>query len=498
MRKYKKPLALTSIILMLTLLIGCAPSAVRIEGVDGPDELSKTNDTVNDVDAFLNAKQWVDALETIDYEGYEFLVATTRENVFLTEEDASSVIDEAKELRNEMVEKKFNIKIVEKLYEAEDLLPEQSTAALINTSIADIVACPAEQMSVLASNGLLLNLYSVPYLNMEAKYVSEALRTQYTAENTAYMMFDDLASCQTNIWAVFYNVELMKNLGLEDPYSYVKNGTWTWDVMLEMAKKVLPPEENGEDGAQEADESVSEPTKCYGIASYYNGEEDLDLAYAMLGSMGAKYFGDAYRQKMTLCLDVGSANKAVESFLDIIKSEMHYKGSGMDAITEFSEGRLLFYVYETSLAAAIANSKTEWSVAPLPKASEEQENYYSWIDVSAMAIGVFNTNVNSPRAGRILNCLCAASYEHIKEATELAYINYYLRNNQSAVSLTKYVFNNPFMDVTYLYGLGIEELRLVTYEKFTKAILEGEKLEKELYDEENKKLAEDFASGMFK
>ena len=54
------------------------------------------------------------------------------------------------------------------------------------------------------------------------------------------------------------------------------------------------------------------------------------------------------------------------------------------------------------------------------------------------------------------------------------------------------------MDVTYLYGLGIEELRLVTYEKFSKAILEGENLEKELYDEENKKLAEDFASGMFK
>lgn len=503
LRNKKLFLLLVSVVLALTLLVGCSASMVRIDGVDGPDEQSKTNDTVNDVDELLNAQQWVDMLETVDLEGYQFVVATTRENVILTDEEASSVVDEAKLLRNEIVEKKFNIEIVEKLYEAEEILPAQSTAALVNTAIADIVTSPAEQMAVLASNGLLLNLYSVPYLNLNAKYVTEAMKVQYTAENTAFMMFDDVISYQTNLWAAFYNVSLVNELGLEDPYSYVKNGTWTWDVMLEMAKSVLPSEESDESAEElaENDESgdgAEENVRYYGLASYYNGEEDLDLAYAMLGSMGQKYFGDTYRNKMELSLDVSVANKAVENFLDIIGSEMHYKGDGMSAITEFSEGRLLFYVYETSLAAALANSKTEWSVAPLPKYSAEQEGYNSWLDTSAIAIGVFNTNTNTSRVGRILNCLCAASYEHIREATDVAYINYYLRNNQSAVALTKYVFNNPFLDVTYLYGLGIEDLRSITFEKFNKTVLDGDDLEKELYDEENKALAEEFAAGMFK
>lgn len=506
LRKTKKALVFASAILVLTLLVGCMPSSVRIEGVEGPDELSKTNDTVNDVDALLSAQQWVDMLEGVDYEGYEFVVATTREKVLLTEEEASSMVDEAKLLRNEMVEKKFNVKIVEKLYELEDLLPEQSTAALVDTAIGDIVCAPSEQLAVLSDNGLLLNLYSVPYLNMDAKYVSEQMKVQYTAENTAFMMFDDAISYQTNLWAVFYNVDLLGELGLEDPYTYLKNGEWTWDLMLEMAKKVLPePEEVPDDEPEEAaedDETSEESTepvkKLYGITTYHNGEEDLDLAYAMLGSMGARYFGDSYQKPMTLSLELEKANKTISSFLDVINSEMHYKGDGMDAITEFSEGNILFYVYETSMAAALANSKTEWSVVPLPKFSPEQENYYSWLDRSAIGIGFFNTNTDSVRAGRILNCILAASFEHIRESIDMAYVNYYLRNNSSAVSMTKYVFNNPFVDPTMLYGSGIEDIRTVTYEKLSDAILKGDDLEKNLYDEENKALAESFFSEMFK
>ena len=201
---------------------------------------------------------------------------------------------------------------------------------------------------------------------------------------------------------------------------------------------------------------------------------------------------------MNLSLNVEKANSAIETYLNIVESEMHYKGDGMDAVTEFSEGRILFYVYETSLTAALANSKTEWSVVPLPKYSVEQENYNSWLDSSAIGIGFFNTNVDSVRAGRILNCILAASYEHIREATDMAYINYYLRNNSSAVALTKYVFNNPFTDATVLYSSGIEDIRSVTVEKFKKSILEGKDLEEMLFDEENKSLAESYAGILFK
>lgn len=506
LRKTKKALVFASAILVLTLLVGCMPSSVRIEGVDGPDELSKTNDTINDVDALLSAQQWVDTLEGVDYGGYEFIVATTREKVLLTEEDASSMIDEAKLLRNDMVENKFGIKIVERLYDPEELLPEQSTAALVDTSIGDIVTAPSEQLAVLADNGLLLNLYSVPYLNMDAKYVSEQMKVQYTAENTAFMMFDDAISYQTNLWAVFYNVDLLNELGLTDPYTLLKNGEWTWEAMLEMAKKVLPeveetpddePEEAAEDEDTSEDDAESTPVR-YGITSFYNEEEDLDLAYAILGSMGERYFGDTYQKQMNLSLNVEKANSAIETYLNIVGSEMHYKGDGMDAVTEFSEGRILFYVYETSLAAALANSKTEWSVVPLPKYSVEQENYNSWLDSSTIGIGFFNTNVDSVRAGRVLNCILAASYEHIREATDMAYINYYLRNNSSAVALTKYVFNNPFIDATVLYSSGIEDIRSVTVEKFKKSILEGKDLEEVLFDEENKSLAESYAGILFK
>ena len=503
----KKFLVFASAVLILTLLLGCTPSVVPNGGVSTPDETSKPSDVSNEVEEMLSAQQWMDMLEPYDYDGYNFTVATTKDKVFLVDEDASSVIDEAKDLRNEMVESKFNINIVEKLYGAEELLPEQSIAALVNTAIADVVCAPAEQMSVLADNGLMLNLYSVPYLDLDAKYISDKLLCQYTAENTAYMMFDDVIPYQTNLWAVFYNNDIIKSFGVDDPYSHVKNGTWTWDLMLEMAKTVAPDELEDESGAEEQaedestfDESIGEaPTvRYYGLASYYNEKEDLDLAYAMLSSMDGRFFGETYQKQMSLSLDLGVATKAMDTFLGLFESKMHFDGDGNAAITEFSEGRLLFYVYETSLAAALANSKSDWGIAPLPKFSAEQEQYNSWLDLSAVALGVFNTNENTPRVGRILNGLCAASYGHIAEATEMAYLNYYLRNNQSSLSLKNYVFANPFVDVTFLYASGIEDLRTLTLEHYNEAILEGVNFEKKLFDEENKALADELVSIKFK
>lgn len=491
MKNSKKTLIFASVILILAILVGCTGSPLIIDGVSKPNEASKTNDTVNDVDALLNAQQWVDSIEGVDYKGYEFVVATTKEKVFLAEEEGS-IIDEAKLKRNEMVEEKFKIKIVEKLYDSEELLPSQSVAALVGDTIADVVAAPAEQLSVLADNSLLLNLYSVPYLNMNGRYVNDVTKTQYTAKNTAYMMFDDLVPYQTNLWAVFYNVNMANSLGLGDPYTHVKEGTWTWDLMLQMAKTASA-------GLEDKDEDeIDLKTDVFGLSTYYNGEDDLDLAYALLGSMGGKFFGDTYKKDMALSLDMDVGNKAVETVLSIKDSNFQFSGDGMEAITAFSEGRILFYVYEASLAAAIANSKTEWSIAPLPKYSVEQEGYNSWLDLSAMAIGVFDTNKDTPRVGRILNCLCAASYEHIAEATNMAYLNYYLRNNASALMLTEYVFKNPFLDVTYLYGMGMEELKLESFGIYGDAILEGSRFERKLYDEENVELINSYVAEKFK
>lgn len=39
-----------------------------------------------------------------------------------------------------------------------------------------------------------------------------------------------------------YNMEMIENAGLEDPYDLWKRGEWTWDVFLDYAQKLTTGE----------------------------------------------------------------------------------------------------------------------------------------------------------------------------------------------------------------------------------------------------------------
>jgi len=72
--------------------------------------------------------------------------------------------------------------------------------------------------------------------------------------NKIYIVPNDVKS---QVAWVYYNKTLFKELGLTEPYTYYKNGKWTWDVFLDLAKKATI---KGSDGVT---------VKTYGVSFGY-------------------------------------------------------------------------------------------------------------------------------------------------------------------------------------------------------------------------------------
>lgn len=130
------------------------------------------------------------------------------------------------------VEKKYNCKIVVKPVVYDDLVAQITASVMAGTPIADIIAIDTNKFQSLHSKGFLQ-----PW-TAEAKVKDKA----WDAITAAFMTRDGkcygLMSDRYYPRAVWYfNKTLFQREGLPDPYDLFFRGQWTWDKMLEIAKK---------------------------------------------------------------------------------------------------------------------------------------------------------------------------------------------------------------------------------------------------------------------
>ena len=471
--------------------VGCFGGGTNSK-VEAPDELSHASGSEGIGDGYLTAQQWLDTLETRNYEGYRFTVATTLQYSFVPEEE-SGLISTAVYERNRMVEEKYNITIVEKIYDKEQLLTEQKKAALSGKAIGDVITAPGEQLAVLADNNLLINLYSLPYFDPLSDYMQLDLVKASTVAHTMYAMYGSVTDVSNHLWAVFYNKEMLEDLDLTDPYERVTQGDWTWDAFLDMANTAA--------GETVDDNSPDPESDIYGFASYFSDEEDDDgLFHAVWQSSGEKYLGDTYWvDKLTIAVspDITETLKATLKAVTY-RNGARFNGTGAQALEAFTDGRLLFYVYEMSIAAAMGESGISWGIVPMPKLTAQQEDYHCWVDPQTLALGVAASVPDTERTGIILNALCAASFGTVSQAIEETYLNYYLTNNSAAVMLFDYVFAKAQLDPVHIYGVGMQELGKETYDIVKSNLTSSSKLSSKLLSSINLDLIEEYLNENFK
>ena len=242
-----------------------------------------------------------------------------------------------------------------------------------------------------------------------------------------YTFSDFLITGMDNGRAVYFNKTMRQELDLPDLYQMVREGTWTYDKMAEMAE-VAQSDLNGDGRINEADRVgiANNATTIY--EALLTG---CDAELVKQGDDGIPYF---------FCLD------HEEEFVNVYQSLLSTFTANdrllitSDAEKMFTDEKVLFYVSTLSAAVRMRQFEMDLGILPVPKWDEKQENYLN-VSPNGHALMIPNSVQNTERSGVILEALSYYSSKyHSDDAVMPAYFETALtarsaRDDESAESL---------------------------------------------------------------
>ncbi|MBQ8401256.1 MAG: hypothetical protein IJX14_04925, partial [Clostridia bacterium] len=163
------------------------------------------------------------------------------ENEMCTDELTGDIVNDAIYNREITVEERLDVDI--SAYKTPGIWGNENaffdkirTAVRAGDSSYQLVAGYAYYVTALAVEGIFTNLLDVQYLNFDKPWWNSSLRDELTLYDQLYYAGGDLSYtmiCQ--MFGIFMNKDLAEMYGVEDLYSVVHEGRWTYDYLYSLA-----------------------------------------------------------------------------------------------------------------------------------------------------------------------------------------------------------------------------------------------------------------------
>ena len=426
-----------------------------------------------------SADAYLGAQESQNFGGAEFKIATRDPKNYFPSQ-AGDVIDDLVWERNDKVEKKLNVKLVNYTLSGSNFF--ESIRAELNSGLfgADLIVGPVDltQWFVtysLYSNANVLGLdYSAPYYNSDAM---AALSTG----SIRYAIAGSYTDSPENAYCVFYNRTNLQKQQKGDLVSLVKNGEWTWNTMLSWAT--------------DATSSSSPARMSYGLSSSC---DDADFIRMMWAASGVDFFINDPPNNPSLDLDTNLANRIANVIKATRRSSSYYGADEKlygDALSQFKSGKHLFYISRISDYSSMQGLGFSVGMVPLPKMYDQQAQYSTYVgndfDVMFLPSGVANLNLTSS----VVGALNAASYEWINNAYLNLYAHMYLTSNDEAV-FYKDMIHQGYYEIGYLLGDTYNTFASASTDMIYRVVTAGADL-RETYKQNQKQFNRFLASNIF-
>ena len=468
MLKYKKSICVMLIIsMMMTMLfiVSCAKdiggnSNDRENNIGASDNAADTDDNPADTNTNNKADKWAREpinLPETDFGGRDFKVVTVNVtdanrmyDKFSAEEQSGEPINDALYTRRLHIEEKFNINM--KVTSASGAPSDTAKKSILaGDNSFDLIVDIINNVKNLASQHLLADLYTVPYIkdDLDKPWWDQAMIRDLAINGKLYFQAGDIVlRDKLRLSCLYFNKDMCKSIGIDYPYQYVYDGTWTIDKLMEITKGVNK-DLNG-DGIMNQDDQ-------WGFMSQYEFALHLFEASgettAKLNSEGVPEVTmnnpralEVILKALTVCADPEAMFMA-----DTIKgaSDIWIQASAFFQDNRFLMRASLFEPIARDLRAM----PTDFGVVPTPKFNEQQENYYTYAEFNGLSIGI-PMNCDLDFAGLMTEALAYESGTTLMPAFyDLCLTSKVLRDNESE-GMLDIIFNNKVYDIGYIYGIG--------------------------------------------
>ena len=384
----------------------------------------------------------------MDYKGYKFRILADSKDKDSSEIYADSVngtaINDAVYMRNIAVSAKYNIFIEGWFSDNPETAAKKSVQSGDNNF--DIFAIPMYRSAQLATQGCLIDLYCIPYIDFDKPWWDKNAIKQLSIMTKLHFTTSDLLISHNDATSIFlFNKRLFVDCGFEDPYNLVKEGKWTVDKMFEMSKKAAR-DLNG-------DGKIDAKNDMFGLLVY-----DASIYKNVLGSGSSFVMKDANDLPY---LDLTERLlKSFNKWINIYKADSTFvpwepwEWSQFDVL--FREYRALFMYSDMSVVPMQRTYEADFGILPNPKIDENQESYVNAVNpFISNSVSIPVTNSDLERTGIILEAMTAESYYTLRPAYyDLAVSTKFYRDEESSEMLD-IIFANRFYDLGLVYQFGV-------------------------------------------
>ncbi|MHB1152190.1 MAG: hypothetical protein ACYCWE_15785 [Eubacteriales bacterium] len=410
-----------------------------------------TESTVSEIGAETIAAETAVSLPTEDYGGYSFTALcqyTGWANVtFSVNEETGDIINDAIYQRNIKVEETYNVDILEIItdsYAYGEVAKMTVKSVNAGDDLYDVIFERAVNTKSLITGKYLYNLAEIPWLDFGNSCWNRGSVEDLSLKNKVFLAAGDiLLGSFDATWVMFFNKNMIAEMGLDDAYTLVDSNSWTFEKFNEMTAAVVQ-DVNGDGKFKSADDR-------FGMYTH------TATATALVTGAGESFASKDTEDRPYL---TASSQKMSDIFAYILRLwhtgdmmvDQYVKTDGY--IEMFYEGRTLFCGEVMSIYSSMRDMEDDWGVLPWPKYDETQENFNTFVNEEAIVMAVPVTAVDVSRTGLLLEALCEGSTDTLRKQYYEVTLQIKAARDERMADMLDIIFDNRSFDLAMVYDFG--------------------------------------------
>ncbi|MBQ7591972.1 MAG: hypothetical protein IJU46_05540 [Clostridia bacterium] len=389
---------------------------------------------------------------------------------FLATELTGDILNDEVFERNRRVENDLDINIEINWAARADVFARVRTQYTAGDQDFDLFGGHRDAMN-LSYGGMLYDFRKMDEVRLDEKWWDRGFTQAMEINGSVYTAFSDASvDCMLFVSSLTFNKKLFDDLNLTEPYSEVRDGSWTYDKLLSITADYGT--DLNSDGKMKLDDDLFSITGWYAestYSSFYTSgftflNRDAGGRYVL--EYDAETAGDIFGKSLELWTAPGA-------YVDFTGgNEAHQK-----LYSVFPSGRSLFCdICLNKIGWFFKDMTDNYGIIPTPKLNEDQERYFSYGGFTIPFFLVTGNTENPHRTGVILECLATASYDSLSPAMlEIVTKTRNVRDAESGEMVELIIRNKiyPAENFFNLTGLGTIPSTVVKNRVFMPSILKG-------------------------
>ena len=395
----------------------------------------------------------------LNYEGYEFHIwnfdnimsnGWSRADIpddMISAELNGDMLNDAVYNRNKKVESELNIVLKSEDRQDGDITNGFTQSIAANTQDVDVVFPRLYLMPTLVNNGLLMDMATVDFRDLEAPWWNSEANEKLNIYGKQFGMVSDITfQDKVSAAVTYFNQDLAKQYNLGNLYETVLNDEWTLDNLLVMGKDVSADLNN--DGIY--DENDAYPLSCQNDAVYYllNGG---NLHFCEKDAEGNIVLSLTGEQEIT----------ALQRIFEIMGTGTLFfnrQTYGVDlngAINMFSENKAMFLIRPLQSLFLMRNMEADFGILPIPKLNEDQKEYGTPVNNYTATFMCFpKTTPDTERTASVTEMMALESHYTVIGPLYENILSSKLVREDNASRMLDIVFDSLVFDIGVIWNFG--------------------------------------------